>query len=303
MNQARIPGAIGYDTGRGSAGSVLNGTPISSGRGPIGLSVLPRHAIANRIKGFGPLGHNTVGFPNRGPMGFSVFVGLSEWIQHQANKVAEQVDEVIEQSVEKITELYFETKVKNWRLFFDSPPDEGISQEMWEAALISLQGHIENPRLQRPHIMTLVNFDLRADQPRLWTVNLEEGSVLFNVMVSHGGGIGRRRNPLLVCRFVGNIPDSELSSIGAFATALTSRTSTAGSPGHTRSRIALEVHGLDPTNNNAFARHILFHGAHYVNRRRAGRSEGCFATEDAINQELIPVIRGGSFVYAYKEHP
>ena len=172
---------------------------------------------------------------------------------------------------------------------------------MWEAALDSLQSHIDNERLVLPHIVTLVNLDLRSSENRMWILNLEEGTVSHNVLVSHGRGgrAGLRENAVLDCREVSNVVGSNCSCKGGFATALSSGRTTAGSRGHTTQRIMLRVHGLDSTNNNAFRRRILFHGAWYVNATRAGRSQGCFATREHINAQIIPVIVGGSFVYAY----
>jgi len=37
----------------------------------------------------------------------------------------------------------------------------------------------------------------------------------------------------------------------------------------------------------------------YVNTSNAGNSLGCFATTWANNRKIIPIIKGGTFVFAY----
>ena len=68
------------------------------------------------------------------------------------------------------------------------------------------------------------------------------------------------------------------------------------------------IEGLDPTNDNARRRKIIFHGAWYISKSRirkgkVGRSHGCFATEQSVNDTLIPTISDGTFVYAYNGGP
>ena len=232
----------------------------------------------------------------QGPIGVTSVSLPRDWVDKTIGAAKQLWDDL-----QQDQPLTFADKIRDWRNHFAEPTDENISETLWEAALDSLQSHIDEPRLVIPNIVTLVDFDMRSNENRMWVLNLEDGTVLHNVVTSHGSGAGATQNPRLECRFVGNVQESLLSSVGAYATALNSRFTTAGSRGHTVRRTALAVHGLDPTNNNAFIRRILFHGAWYVNRNSAGRSNGCFATEDRINDRIVPGIVGGSFVYAHKE--
>jgi hypothetical protein len=101
---------------------------------------------------------------------------------------------------------------------------------------------------------------------------------------------------------VGNEEHSELSSVGGFVTNSGTYETAAGSPrDHRVRRTGLRVDGLDTTNNHARDRGIVFHGAHYVTRNHAGRSNGCFATEQSVNDRLVVLIAGGSFVYSHFE--
>jgi hypothetical protein len=57
--------------------------------------------------------------------------------------------------------------------------------------------------------------------------------------------------------------------------------------------------GLDSSNDNARARGIRMHGAHYVTDTSAGRSHGCICCKQDVHEALIKIIHGGSFIYAY----
>ena len=228
-----------------------------------------------------------------GPVGVSSFTLPMDWVGEAIGAVKQLVDDLT---------LTFADKIRDWPNHFPTPIDTTIPVHLWEAGLNSLQSHIDEPRLVIPNIVTLVDFDMRSNEDRMWVLNLEDGTTLYNVKVSHGSGIvGGVHNGRLLCTHVSNVEETLLSSLGGCATALRSRFTRAGSRGHTVRRIALDIHGLDPTNDNLFDRNVIFHGAWYVNPNSAGRSNGCFATEDHINDQIVPDIVGGSFVYAHKE--
>jgi len=47
---------------------------------------------------------------------------------------------------------------------------------------------------------------------------------------------------------------------------------------------------------------VVVHGAPYVTREGAGRSEGCPAVSPARARTLIPRIRNGGLVFLYSPH-
>jgi hypothetical protein len=260
--------------------------------GPLGL-----HPTVTHLRQDSPVSQPAAAQPLRGPVGISSFSGVEDWVQ-RTTEAANQLWDGFTDSFS----LTFAERVRNWRDHFPDPIDEAISRDLWDATLNSLQTHIDEPRLVIPNIVTLVDFNLRSSENRMWVLNLEDSTVMHHVLVAHGKGIedSNTHNRGEVCRHVGNMRHSHLSSVGAFTTALSSRNTTAGSRGHSATRIALAVHGLDTTNNNAFGRAILFHGAWYVRPTGAGKSWGCFATQEHVNAVIIPAIVGGSFVYARK---
>ena len=69
---------------------------------------------------------------------------------------------------------------------------------------------------------------------------------------------------------------------------------------------SLYLDGLEPTNSNARARHIVMHGATYVSPEvihstgRIGRSLGCPAIEMGDVEKVIPKLMGGSLLIHWK---
>ena len=81
-----------------------------------------------------------------------------------------------------------------------------------------------------------------------------------------------------------------MTSLGAFVTGRTYY----GAHG-----LSLKLKGLSPQNDRAEERLIVIHGADYVSPARnvLGRSWGCPALERAVAERIIPLIKGGSFLY------
>ncbi len=141
--------------------------------------------------------------------------------------------------------------------------------------------------------MTLIDFTIPAKSSRLWMFNLALQLPLFYTPVAHGTNSGGAGAP--ATKF-SNKSGTHKSCIGAFATDDKLNKS---SLGHVKGH-SMKLYGLDEgVNDNARSRGIVFHGADYVKPTGAGRSWGCFATIPSINETLLPLIVGGSFVYAW----
>lgn len=124
----------------------------------------------------------------------------------------------------------------------------------------------------------------------MYFLNLESGAV-EKYFVAHGVNTGEDQ-----AISFSNIIDSRKSSLGFFLTGSTY----IGSKGE-----SLILHGLEKSNDRAFERAIVMHGAPYVSMDflnkygRMGRSWGCPAVSDAINKKLLPNIKDGAILYAY----
>lgn len=142
-------------------------------------------------------------------------------------------------------------------------------------------------------IIGLVDFSRPSRDQRFQVVDVANGRVLASYLVSHGRG-SDPRNTGWVQEF-SNRPGSNASSSGSFLTG------DAYYGKHGRSR---RLHGLDVSNNNAFDRAIVMHGADYVTAGmaertgRVGRSLGCFAVEQRVRDEVLDRLGKGRLLFA-----
>jgi hypothetical protein len=143
-------------------------------------------------------------------------------------------------------------------------------------------------------IVTLIDFSLPSHVKRLWTVDLDTGTLLFHTWVAHGRNSGDR---MATC--FSNIPESYQSSLGFYLSANDYQ----GKHG-----LSLRLEGLEPgINCKAMDRAIVIHGADYVSEAfiqaqgRLGRSHGCPAVPLEEAAPLIETIKEGSLVFVW--HP
>src|SRR5262249_52621298 len=148
----------------------------------------------------------------------------------------------------------------------------------------------------RHNILTVIDYSLPSTEPRLWVFDLESGRLLFRELVAHGVGSGDN----LATRF-SNLDGTRESSLGIFRT---------GDAYEGKNGYSLRLHGLEAgTNDQAFARTIVMHGAWYVSREHAerysrlGRSWGCPAVPVAVAKPIIDAIRDGTLLFAYYPEP
>lgn len=146
-------------------------------------------------------------------------------------------------------------------------------------------------RFRRP-VLTIIDYSLPANEPRLWVIDLSEGRVLHHELVAHGEQSGDN----LAVAFSNEI-GSHQSSLGLFRT----EEVYSGLYGY-----ALRLSGLEPGfNDNARARAIVFHGSTDVSPQFAaqwgtiGRSWGCPALPEETSARVIDGIAGGAAVFAY----
>jgi hypothetical protein len=139
----------------------------------------------------------------------------------------------------------------------------------------------------------LVNFSVASREPRFQIVDVATGEVQGTWLVAHGSGSDPRATGMLQ-RF-SNEPGSNATSRGAFLTADMYQ----GKHGSSRRLV-----GLDAENNMALDRAIVIHGAAYVHpsliasQGRIGRSQGCFAFEQAEVGKVMELLGEGRMIYA-----
>lgn len=149
------------------------------------------------------------------------------------------------------------------------------------------EGMISNSRY-----LTVMDFELSANQRRMWILDLVKHKIVIHDLVSHGRNSGEE-----YARSFSNQAESFKSSLGFYVT---------GTDYIGKNDFSLRLHGIEEGfNDNAFDRGIVMHGADYVNNRyirsnkRLGRSQGCPAVSEKISKWVINTIEGGSCLFIF----
>lgn len=156
----------------------------------------------------------------------------------------------------------------------------------------------EHPGQVRKPYLYFVDFGLPNSAKRGYVFDMEAMEVVegpFTVAHGHGSGNDGRGVPT---RF-SNKPGSAATSLGLYR-AQETYSFNGKSGGRRYSSVGLRLAGVSGDyNDNARARGIVVHGAPYVSRAVAGRSEGCPAMEQARAQRLLPKLANGGMVFHF----
>jgi hypothetical protein len=152
------------------------------------------------------------------------------------------------------------------------------------------EGQFDSP------ILTVIDYSLPSTEKRLWVIDLAKREVMFHELVAHGQNSGEA-----YAVDFSNRPKSRQSSLGLF------RTEDVYDGRHGES---LRLIGLEPgINDRAEERHIVMHGAAYVNPSvvqrfgQLGRSWGCPAVDRAVLPQIVRHIKEGTALFAYYPDP
>jgi hypothetical protein len=154
-----------------------------------------------------------------------------------------------------------------------------------------------HPEKVRKPYLYFVDYGLDSNTPRGYVFDMSALKVVDGPFtVAHGRGSGG--NDAVPTRF-SNRGGSNTSSLGLFLAQETYAFS-----GHSAGRlyrsIGLRLTGLSGAFNSAARkRGVVVHGAPYVTRGTAGRSEGCPAIEPARARRLLPKIGNGGMVFLF----
>jgi len=141
--------------------------------------------------------------------------------------------------------------------------------------------------IQDRRYLTIIDFNKPSNEDRLYLLDLAVGTVEA-MLVAHGEGSDPDKDGF-ADRF-SPVPNSRMSSLGGYMTANTYY----GAHG-----LSLRLRGLEKTNETAWDRLIVIHGADYVGQHLAeqGWSWGCPAVDYAKSGPLIEKIKQGTFLY------
>jgi L,D-transpeptidase catalytic domain len=148
--------------------------------------------------------------------------------------------------------------------------------------------------LVEKNIITLVDFSLSSNAKRLWVIDLETNTVLYNSLVAHGRNTGEE-----FAHSFSNANSSYKSSLGIYLT---------GEVYNGKHGLSLKLDGLEKgINDNARLRGVVLHAANYVSNsfikyhKRLGRSQGCPAVPQELLSEIVNTIKNKSCLFIY--HP
>lgn len=168
------------------------------------------------------------------------------------------------------------------------PSFESFAKAVKGFELLKAQGKI------RKNLLTLIDFSKSSNTKRLWIIDMDTKTILYNTLVAHGRNSGDE----FATEF-SNAGSSNQSSLGFYAT---------GELYNGKHGESMKLDGLEPgINNNARNRAVVMHAADYVSEsfiqhhRRLGRSLGCPALPNGLNKEIIKLIQGKSCLFIY--HP
>ena len=168
----------------------------------------------------------------------------------------------------------------------------GLSKQVFELAVKGLERLKTSGISITDNIISIADFSQPSSHKRLYVIDLNNYSLLFNTYVAHGQNSGEE-----YARRFSNRPKSFQSSPGFYITMDTYL----GSNGY-----SLKLNGVEKgINNNALRRDIVMHGAPYVNENLIsqqgyiGRSWGCPAVPLGEHRQIIETIKNGTCLFIY----
>ncbi len=171
-----------------------------------------------------------------------------------------------------------------------------INEQVLSHALRGYMYLKHTQELKNPKYLTVIDFSQYCNNRRMWIVDMDTKKVIFNEWVAHGAKSGDT-----YAKYFSNKHSSNKSSLGFYTT---------GGLYNGSNNLSLKLHGLEKgINNNAFARGIVIHGANYVSeeivnrKERIGRSFGCPAVRQDINEVLVNTIKGGTCLFIWHPTP
>jgi hypothetical protein len=171
-------------------------------------------------------------------------------------------------------------------------PRGAVPKDLMDRAMAALDIH--HRKLPLRDRMYLVDFKKFSGDERLYEVDLIAGEVKV-LRTCHGRGSDPDHSGY--ARRFSNTPDSNMSSIGAYATA--------GASWGKQQGPNVLLDGLEYTNDKARERAIIVHGADYADpdflarEGKLGRSYGCFSVAHADLEPLRQRMGEGRLLFAW----
>lgn len=151
-------------------------------------------------------------------------------------------------------------------------------------------GQLQVAQINNKDYVAIIDYSLPSSQRRFFLIHLPTANVK-RFYVAHGVNTGGD-----IAEKFSNVLGSKQTSLGIYLT---------GEEFISSKGPSLALYGLEKSNDRAYEREIIMHGARYVSMdflqkyNRMGRSWGCPALSQEITRSLIPLIKNGTLVYAF----
>lgn len=182
--------------------------------------------------------------------------------------------------------------IEKFKQTISENPSELPATDLLQTALSGYELLKKEQTINRPEVITIIDFSLPSNQERLWVLDLVESKVLYHCLVSHGRNSGE-----VMAEKFSNKPGSYASSPGFYTT---------GETYFGKHGFSLRLNGIENgINDKARERAIVIHGADYVSSEfiekngRLGRSLGCPAVPEELSTEIIETIKDGTCLFVY----
>ena len=182
--------------------------------------------------------------------------------------------------------------IEKFKQTISENPSELPATDLLQTALLGYELLKKEQTINRPEVITIIDFSLPSNQERLWVLDLIESKVLYHCLVSHGRNSGE-----VMAEKFSNKPGSYASSPGFYTT---------GETYFGKHGFSLRLNGIENgINDKARERAIVIHGADYVSSEfiekngRLGRSLGCPAVPEELSTEIIETIKDGTCLFVY----
>ncbi len=170
----------------------------------------------------------------------------------------------------------------------------GLERDVFYNAFKGYEVLLSKNKLKKPDLLTICDYSQSSNNQRLYVINLKEGRLLFNTLVSHGKNSGGE-----YATSFSNLNSSNKSSLGFMVTGETYR----GKAGY-----SMRFDGMEQgINDKVRQRDIVLHGSAFVNpgmveqRGVIGNSLGCPAVPLSQHKQIIDAIKNGSCFFI--NHP
>lgn len=196
----------------------------------------------------------------------------------------------------KVKPLVSDSKLSSSEQIYTSLDFTGgeiLNQNIFEKAFIGFEKlKVAGELPQNAKYLSVADFGKSSNTKRLWVIDMEAKTIVFNTLVAHGMGTGEE-----FAEKFSNTESSHQSSLGFYVTDATYN----GGNGY-----SLKLLGMDKGYNDAaFQRAIVMHGADYVSddfakaHKRIGRSWGCPAVSRDLAEPIINTIKGKNLLFIY----